>query len=51
MALMPSPDPHGRVSHEIEIRFYAELSDFLAPERRPRVRFASGLANAASPVF
>lgn len=31
---MPSPDPHARVSHEIEIRFYAELNDFLPPERR-----------------
>jgi len=33
---MPSPDPHARVSHEIEIRFYAELNDFLRPERRQR---------------
>jgi len=28
------PDPHARVSHEIEIRFYAELNDFLSPDRR-----------------
>lgn len=33
---MPSPDPHARVSHEIEVRFYAELNDFLPPERRQR---------------
>ncbi len=33
---MASPDPHGRVSHEIEIRFYAELNDFLSQERRQR---------------
>jgi uncharacterized protein with PIN domain len=33
---MPTPDPHARVSHEIEIRFYAELNDFLPPERRQR---------------
>ncbi len=33
---MGSPDPHGRVSHEIEIRFYAELNDFLREERRQR---------------
>jgi uncharacterized protein with PIN domain len=33
---MPSPDPHARVSHEIEIRFYAELNDFLRPEHRQR---------------
>ena len=31
-----TPDPHARVSHEIEIRFYAELNDFLQPERRQR---------------
>jgi len=29
-------DPHARVSHEIEIRFYAELNDFLRPEHRQR---------------
>lgn len=29
-----SVDPHGRASHEIEIRFYAELNDFLPPNRR-----------------
>lgn len=33
---MAPPDPHGRVSHEIEIRFYAELNDFLPSERRQR---------------
>jgi len=33
---MPSPDPHARVSHEIEVRFYAELNDFLPQERRQR---------------
>ena len=33
---MPSPDPHARVSHEIEIRFYAELNDFLPPDNRQR---------------
>ena len=33
---MPTPDPHARVSRQIEIRFYAELNDFLAPERRQR---------------
>lgn len=33
---MPSPDPHARVSREIEIRFYAELNDFLPAERRQR---------------
>jgi uncharacterized protein with PIN domain len=33
---MPLPDPHARVSHEIEARFYAELNDFLPPERRQR---------------
>ena len=31
---MSSPDPHARVSHEIEIRFYAELNDFLPPACR-----------------
>jgi uncharacterized protein with PIN domain len=31
---MPSPDPHSRISHEIEIRFYAELNDFLPSSRR-----------------
>jgi uncharacterized protein with PIN domain len=31
---MSSPDPHTRVSHEIEIRFYAELNDFLSAEKR-----------------
>ena len=33
---MPSPDPHARVSHEIHIRFYAELNDFLTPQHRQR---------------
>ena len=33
---MQSPDPHARVSHDIHIRFYAELNDFLAPGRRQR---------------
>jgi uncharacterized protein with PIN domain len=36
MPVMPSPDPHARVPHEIDIRFYAELNDFLAPARRQR---------------
>ena len=31
---MPPPDPHARVLREIEIRFYAELNDFLPPECR-----------------
>ena len=31
---MPSPDPHVRRSREIEIRFYAELNDFLPQDRR-----------------
>ena len=31
---MPSPDPHVGQSHEIEIRFYAELNDFLPRDRR-----------------
>ncbi|MDH3304549.1 MAG: Mut7-C ubiquitin/RNAse domain-containing protein [Gammaproteobacteria bacterium] len=30
------PDPHSRVSHVIEIRFYAELNDFLSPQRQQR---------------
>jgi len=29
-------DPHARVPQEIEIRFYAELNDFLPPPRRQR---------------
>ena len=33
---MPSPDSHSRVSHEIEIRFYAELNDFLPSKRLQR---------------
>ena len=33
---MPPPDSHSRVSHEIEIRFYAELNDFLPSERLQR---------------
>jgi uncharacterized protein with PIN domain len=33
---MSSPDPHAPVSHEIEVRFYAELNDFLPPHRRQR---------------
>ena len=33
---MASPDPHARLTHEIEIRFYAELNDFLTPDRRQR---------------
>ncbi len=31
---MPSPDPHARVSREIEVRCYAELNDFLPPGQR-----------------
>ena len=27
-------DPHPRLSREIEVRFYAELNDFLVLERR-----------------
>lgn len=27
---------HARISHEIEVRFYAELNDFLPPQRRQR---------------
>jgi len=33
---MPAPDPHVRVPHAIEIRCYAELNDFLPPDRRQR---------------
>jgi len=33
---MPSSDSHSRVSHEIEIRFYAELNDFLPSKRFQR---------------
>ena len=33
---MSSSDPHAPVSHEIEVRFYAELNDFLPPHRRQR---------------
>ncbi len=33
---MASSDLHAPVSHEIEIRFYAELNDFLRPECRQR---------------
>ena len=33
---MPTPDSHARVSHEIEVRFYAELNDFLPPHRHQR---------------
>ena len=29
-------DPHARATQQIEIRFYAELNDFLPPERRQR---------------
>ena len=32
----PSRDPHARVTREIEIRFYAELSDFLPAGKRHR---------------
>ena len=33
---MPLSDPHARVSHEIRIRFYAELNDFLPDQWRQR---------------
>ena len=33
---MQSNDPHARVQHEVEIRFYAELNDFLPADRRQR---------------
>ena len=33
---MQSPDPHARVSHEIEARFYAELNDFLPASHQQR---------------
>ena len=33
---MPSPDPHARVSREVQVRFYAELNDFLPLKRRQR---------------
>lgn len=33
---MEPADPHARVAHEAEMRFYAELNDFLPPERRQR---------------
>ena len=33
---MPTPDSHARVSHEIEVRFYAELNDFLPVHRHQR---------------
>ncbi len=33
---MASQDPHSRISRQIEIRFYGELNDFLAPDRRQR---------------
>lgn len=33
---MAPSDPHARVAREIEIRVYAELNDFLPPERRQR---------------
>ena len=26
---MPKIDPHARVTHEVQLRFYAELNDFL----------------------
>lgn len=32
--MMPSTDPHARVPHDVEFRFYAELNDFLSPDRR-----------------
>ena len=35
---MPTPDSHARVSHEIEVRFYAELNDFL-PTHRHQCKF------------
>lgn len=31
-----SSDWHARISYEVEMRFYAELNDFLPPERRQR---------------
>lgn len=33
---MQSNDPHARVQHEVEFRFYAELNDFLPEDRRQR---------------
>ena len=33
---MQNSDPHTREPHEVEIRFYAELNDFLLKERRQR---------------
>ncbi len=31
---MQTTDPHARISHNAEFRFYAELNDFLSPDRR-----------------
>ncbi len=33
---MPMTDPHARVTHEVQLRFYAELNDFLPGDRRQR---------------
>lgn len=33
---MQSSDRHARITHEIRIRFYAELNDFLPPQKRQR---------------
>jgi len=33
---MQTPDPYAREPHEVEIRFYAELNDFLAAYKRQR---------------
>jgi uncharacterized protein with PIN domain len=33
---LAASDPYARVSHSIEIRFYAELNDFLPPDKRQR---------------
>ena len=44
---MESPDPHARVSHDIEIRFYAELNDFL-PEKRRQCAFVHAIYGTPS---
>jgi uncharacterized protein with PIN domain len=33
---LPTPQPHARTRRRTEIRFYAELNDFLPPDRRQR---------------
>ncbi len=33
---MQTPDPYAREPHEVEIRFYAELNDFLPADSRQR---------------